>query len=101
MNLSKSSPGMTIFKSINFNNSTALGTCGRHSFPSGYGVSVCRIGGRFGYSHAYEVMLTYNDKLLHDESTPLTYGDSVRFDSLGGVIDLIEQAAKLPPRDND
>ena len=95
MTLSKTSLGMRIFKSINFNKTSSLGAVGRHAFPSGYGVSVVRVRKQYPYTHSYEIMLTYNNELLHDPDTPLTQGESVRFDELDEVVDFIEQAAEL------
>ncbi len=104
MTLSKTSLGMSIFKSISFNKQSLLGAVGRHSFPSGYGVSVLRLKKEssdhytvYPYTHSYEVMLTYNNELLNGEDTPLTQGESLRFDGLDEVVDFIEQAAQLEP----
>jgi len=96
MTLSKTSLGMSIFKSINFNKNSFLGAVGRHSFPSGYGVSVVRMKKDiYPYTHSYEIMLTYNNELLNDKDTPLTQGESLRFNELDEVVDFIEQAAEL------
>lgn len=91
-----------IFTNLKFDTLTTLGRCARHEFPSGWGVSVLRLGNNrwtSHYEHGYEVMLTHNGKLCHDYDTPLTYGDSVRFDDAASVIKLLDEARRLTPKE--
>jgi len=89
------------FTSLKFDIPTTLGTCARHVFPNGWGVSVLRLGNNRwtpDYVHGYEVMLTLNDNLCHDYGTPLTYGDSVRFDDTDSVIEFLDEVRALKPK---
>ena len=88
-----------IFGTLRYTHSSLMGVVAKHKFPSGYGVSVCRLlenENTEDYTHAYEVMLTYCNELLHAPCTPITHGESVRCDTAFEVIDLINQALQLP-----
>lgn len=84
---------MKTFKDLDFKpHSFGNGVQARMNFNNGYGVSVVRFNGSYGYPKLWEVGIMYKDSLTYD--THIT-DDILGWQKDQDVTDIMEQVQKL------